>query len=103
MDASVRRYDFMLEKLITCPLGSECETVKDNKIHQCAWLLEIKGVDPQTGEQVNKKQCAVVAQVLMTMDNTKATFGLSNAHANLSTILLNGKENRPDTRLIDKL
>jgi len=93
----------MLEKLVTCPLGHACETIKDNKIHVCAWLLELKGVDPQTGEQVDKKQCAIVSQAILIMDNTKATYGQIQASNQLAEAIANGKEPGNSTRLIGKL
>jgi hypothetical protein len=93
----------MLEKLVTCPLGHKCETIKDNKIHVCAWLLELKGVDPQTGEQVDKKQCAIVSQAILIMDNTKAAYGQIQASNQLAEAITNGKETGNDTRLIGKL
>jgi hypothetical protein len=92
----------MLEELTTCPLGSKCQEVKDNKIHTCAWYMTLKGIDPQTGEQLNVKQCAIVAQTILIMDNTKATYGQSQAHANLANILINGKENNTSQQLISK-
>lgn len=85
----------MLERLITCPLGHKCESVKDDKLEVCAWLMTLKGTDTQTGEQVDKQMCAVVVQPMMIMDNTKATFGHINAQANLATVLLNGKKDSP--------
>lgn len=91
----------MLERLVTCPLGHHCESVRDNKIEICAWLMDVKGVDPQTGEQVDKQVCAVVAQTMMLMDNTKAMFGVANSQATLSQVLtdntkaLSSATNRP--------
>lgn len=87
----------MLEKLVTCPLGHECESIRDNKIHVCAWLLEIKGVDPQTGENVDKKQCAIVSQAVLIMDNTKAAYGQIQASSQLAEAIIYGKQKTPDS------
>ena len=27
---------------VTCPLGSECEEIKDNKLHRCRWYINPK-------------------------------------------------------------
>ena len=90
----------MLERLTTCPLGSTCEKIVEGKIRTCAWYMTIKGTDTQTGEQVDKQMCAIVAQALLVMDNTKATYGQTQAQTNLAGILLNGKENSDNTKLI---
>jgi hypothetical protein len=82
----------MLEKLTVCPLGNECEKVVDGKIHVCAWLLDLKGIDPQTGNSVDKKQCAIVAQAMLIMDNTKVAYGQIQASSNLAEVILNGKK-----------
>jgi hypothetical protein len=92
----------MLEELITCPLGSKCQEIKNDKIHTCAWYMSIKGIDTQTGEPLDIKRCAIVAQAMLIMDNTKATYGQIQAQANLSEILVNGKSNNTSQQLISK-
>ena len=90
----------MLERLTSCPLGHQCERINGDKIETCAWLMTVKGVDTQTGESVDKQMCAIVAQTMMIMDNTKAVYGNSNAQANLATVLLNGKKDSQHQELI---
>lgn len=77
----------MLEKLTSCPLGHECERAVEGKLITCAWLLDVKGIDPQTGESIDKKMCAVVAAPLMSMDITKAVYGNSQAVSTQSSLL----------------
>ena len=48
-----------LEVVFTCPLGSECEEIKDNKIHRCMWYTKVVGHDPNTGETVDDWSCAI--------------------------------------------
>ena len=38
--------------VMTCPLGSVCEEIKDNKVHRCMWFTKIVGTDPNTGEAI---------------------------------------------------
>jgi len=42
-----------------CPLGSECETVKDNVIQRCAWYTKLAGIDPNTGKELEDWGCAM--------------------------------------------
>ena len=48
-----------LEVVYTCPLGSECEEIKDNKIHRCMWYTKVVGHDSNTGETVDDWSCAI--------------------------------------------
>ena len=48
-----------VEVVFTCPLGSECEEIKDNKIHRCMWYTKIAGTDANTGEIVDDWSCAI--------------------------------------------
>jgi hypothetical protein len=90
----------MLKELATCPLGHECQKIVNNEIHTCAWYLTLKGVDPQTGENVDIKRCAIVAQTMLLMDNTKATYGQIAAQTNIANILTDAKSNNTSQRLI---
>ena len=47
-----------LETVISCPLGSSCREVKDGKVHQCAWYVQMKGTDAQ-GEEHDRWGCAM--------------------------------------------
>ena len=40
--------------------------------HTCAWYTRIQGVNPQTGEHLDKWLCAITAQVLAVLDVGKA-------------------------------
>jgi hypothetical protein len=82
----------MLKRLTICPLGSDCEKIVGDTVHTCAWYLSVKGTDPQTGEQVEQKSCAVVAQAMLQMDTTKAVYGQITAQTNLAKVILHGKE-----------
>lgn len=91
----------MLKRLVTCPLGSTCEKIVGDEIHTCAWYMTVKGTDTQTGEQVDKQMCAMVAQPMLTMDITKATFGQVTALTNLAGIL-DEKNDSLNQRLVGK-
>ncbi len=54
----------ILETKMTCPLGSECEEIRDNQKHQCRWLVTlVNRVDKQ--KPVDEKKCAVTWQPIL--------------------------------------
>ena len=60
-----------IETITFCPLGSECETVKDGKIHKCMWHIKVVGTDPQTGEDVDQYGCAMAWMPLIAVSTGK--------------------------------
>ena len=56
-----------LETIITCPLGSKCREVKDDKVHHCAWFVKMKGTDAQ-GEEHDKWNCAMAWMPILTTE-----------------------------------
>jgi hypothetical protein len=71
-----------LEVESTCPLGSTCEEVKDNKIYRCAWYTKMVGLDPNTGKEVDDWACAMswmpMLQVEMSSTNRGQTAALES-------------------------
>ena len=47
-----------MEETITCPLGSQCTEIKDNKIYRCAWHTKMAGIDA-SGESHDEWRCAM--------------------------------------------
>jgi len=85
----------VIEVKTTCPLGSECEVIKDNQIHRCAWLIEMGGTHPETLEKITEKGCAIrwlpVMQLEMAknqMSTTMAAEGVKNEIAKVAEIPL---------------
>ncbi|RKZ97008.1 MAG: hypothetical protein DRQ42_10045 [Gammaproteobacteria bacterium] len=70
-----------METVITCPLGSACEEIKDNKAHRCAWFIEMSGVDAQ-GNDHNSSKCAMawmpILQVEMSGTNRGQTAAIES-------------------------
>ena len=60
-----------LEVVFTCPLGSKCEEIKDNKIHRCRWFVKLQGANPQTGEPIDEFRCTEEWSVIMNVENTQ--------------------------------
>jgi hypothetical protein len=48
-----------IEVILTCPLGSQCEEIKDNKLYRCRWFMQIAGINPNTGDKVDERKCSI--------------------------------------------
>ncbi len=61
----------------TCPLGSECEEIKDGKIFRCMWYTKVVGQDANTGETVDDWSCAIswMPTLQIEMSNTNRQTG----------------------------
>jgi len=59
---------------ITCPLGSQCEEIKDNKLHRCAWYVEMKGIDA-SGDEHDEWKCATAWQPLLMVETSSQIRG----------------------------
>jgi len=60
-----------IKTVLTCPLGSKCEEVRDGAIHRCAWFTRMRGTDPQTGEDKDESACAMQWMPLLLVENTR--------------------------------
>jgi hypothetical protein len=56
---------------LTCPLGSKCEEVRDNALHRCAWFIELAGRNPNTGQEVNERGCAMAWVPILLIENSQ--------------------------------
>ena len=59
-----------IKTVLTCPLGSKCEEVKDGAIHRCAWYTKLAGTNPNTGEQTDEKGCAMSWLPMLMIENS---------------------------------
>lgn len=69
-----------------CPLGSKCERTigpcaeyPNGALIRCRWYRLFQGKNPQTGEDVNRWDCCIAMQAMLTIDNTRATYGVQAA------------------------
>lgn len=69
----------MIETVMTCPLGSKCEEIRDNKLHRCAWFTEVKGTNPQTGENTDEKACAIAWLPILQIENAGVSRSTADA------------------------
>lgn len=65
--------------VLSCPLGHKCEEIKDGAIHRCNWLVKLAGQNPQTGEQVDERGCAMMWVPVLLVENSRVSRGTSAA------------------------
>ena len=59
-----------IKTVLTCPLGSSCEEVKDGAIHRCAWYTKLAGTNPNTGETIDEHGCAMSWMPMLLIENS---------------------------------
>ena len=62
-----------------CPLGAECESVKDGVIKKCMWHVKLVGKDPQTGDDVDEWGCAMAWTPLLLVENSRQQRSTASA------------------------
>ena len=62
----------------TCPLGSDCEVIKDNKVHRCRWYIQMQGKDA-AGKNQDKWGCAMEWLPLLLTETTGGVIRLQSA------------------------
>jgi hypothetical protein len=60
-----------LKTVLTCPLGSKCEEIKDGAIHRCMWFTKMAGSDPATGKEIETSNCAMSWLPLLLVENSR--------------------------------
>lgn len=68
-----------LKTVLTCPLGSKCEEIKDNAIHRCVWYTKLAGINPNTGETVDENGCAITWLPILLVENSKQQLSTATA------------------------
>lgn len=68
-----------IKVVLSCPLGHKCEEIKDGAIHRCAWVVTLQGQNPQTGEQMDEKGCAMTWLPVLLVENSRVSRGTSAA------------------------
>ena len=69
----------MIDTIITCPLGSTCEEIKDNKVHRCAWYTQLAGKHPQSNEEINEWKCSLAWMPILLVENAGTNRGQTAA------------------------
>ena len=77
-------------KKSTCPLGNDCEVIKNNILHRCKWYINLKGKDPQSEEIIDKWNCAIVWMVVTQIENNQFTRGTNASIQSLRNTVAGG-------------
>ena len=59
-----------IKTVLTCPLNSKCEEIKDGAIHRCAWYTKLAGTNPNTGELMDENGCAMGWLPMLMIENS---------------------------------
>lgn len=59
-----------MEEKVFCPLGAKCVDAKDGAIHRCAWHVMVRGVNRNTGEEVDDWRCAMNWMPMLMIENS---------------------------------
>jgi hypothetical protein len=68
-----------IETVLTCPLGHKCQEIKDDKVHKCAWFIELKGQNPQNGDELNEHACAITWMPILQLEVARTNRGQTAA------------------------
>lgn len=68
-----------LETEFICPLGCECESIKDDKIIKCSWLVNLKGTDPNTGDEIDDTGCSIAWMPILQIEMSRTNSGQTEA------------------------
>ena len=68
-----------LEVEFTCPLGSECEEIRDNKIYRCMWYTKVSGYDVNSGKEIDEWSCAITWMPRLQIEMSATSRGTSQA------------------------
>ena len=79
-----------MEIKITCPLGSTCEEIKDNKMHRCSWYTQIQGKNPQSEEVIDEWRCAIAFMPMLQVEMSQTNRGQTNAIASFRDEMIKG-------------
>jgi hypothetical protein len=89
-----------IETVLTCPLGSKCEEIKDNKVHRCAWFIKLAGKNPTTGESIDEMGCAMSWVPILLIENSKQQRGTAAAVESFRNEVVRGNSAAPAHALV---
>lgn len=76
--------------ILSCPLGHKCEEIRDGAIHRCNWFIELQGTNPNNGQPVNERGCAMAWLPILLIENAGATRSASAAVESLRNEVVSG-------------
>ena len=79
------------EIVYDCPLGSQCEEIKDNKIHRCIWFTKIAGKMPDSEETVDEWRCAMSWLPFLMVETSMTNRGQTSAIESMRNEMVKGQ------------
>jgi hypothetical protein len=70
----------MAEK--TCPLGHTCD--------KCKWNIRVRGMDPQSGQEIDREDCAIAWIPTLLIDTARQTYSVGGAVESLRETVASG-------------
>lgn len=80
-----------MEIKLTCPLGSDCETIRDNRMHRCRWYIALRGKNPQGEDIIDKWGCAMEWLPVLLVENAQTNRGQTQAIESFRNEMVNGQ------------
>lgn len=82
----------MIETKGFCPLGRECEEIRDGVLYRCNWLVSVKGKDPQSMNTVDEQGCAIAWLPILLVENAQTNRGQTEALNSFRNEVVNGNQ-----------
>jgi hypothetical protein len=76
---------------LTCPLGAECETIKDNQVCRCRWYVALRGKNPMSEEMIDDWQCALFWLPVLLVENAQTNRGQTQALESFRNEMVKGQ------------
>ena len=80
-----------MEIKLVCPLGIQCEEIKDNQIYRCRWYIKLIGKDPQSEKQIDEWGCAVEWVPVLLVENARTNRGQTQALESFRNEIVKGQ------------
>lgn len=80
-----------MEIKMTCPLGAECEEIKDNQIRRCRWYVCLKGKDPQSEKEIDEWGCSMAWLPVLLIENAQTNRGQTQALESFRNEMVKGQ------------
>ena len=76
----------------TCPLGSQCEEAREGKLLRCRWYVLVRGLHPQTGEEIDHWDCAIAWLPVLTVEMSRTNRGQTAALESFRNEMVRGQD-----------
>lgn len=81
-----------METVTYCPLKSKCIDVIDGKIQKCAWHTQLRGMNPQTGQELDQTGCAIAFLPILLVENSQQQHQTSHAVESFRNQMMTGND-----------